>query len=189
MQKEMAITFDPAKSERNILARGLSFEMAGRMARSEAAVSIAKRQEPTATRFVAIGEIDGIVHVVVFTIEGFDPPHHLASPREGKGGQGMARRPNPYMTDDDNPELTPADIAAMKPAGEGLPAAAYADLVASEPKRARGQRGPGKRPAKVAVSLRFDRTVLEAWRATGDGWQARIHDVIAREAPKAKRRA
>jgi uncharacterized protein (DUF4415 family) len=59
----------------------------------------------------------------------------------------------------------------------------------SEFKRRPGQRGPGKRPAKVQVSLRLDPAALDAWKASGPGWQARLGDVVAREAPKVKRRA
>lgn len=55
-------------------------------------------------------------------------------------------------------------------------------------KRRPGQRGPGKRPIKAQVTLRVDPAALEAWRASGDGWMSRAADVLAREAPKAKRR-
>lgn len=56
-------------------------------------------------------------------------------------------------------------------------------------KRAPGQRGPGKKAAKVQVTLRVDPAALDAWRASGEGWMARAADVLAREAPKAKRQA
>jgi uncharacterized protein (DUF4415 family) len=31
---------------------------------------------------------------------------------------------------------------------------------------------------KAHVSLRLDRDVLDRWRASGPGWQARINDVL-----------
>jgi len=53
------------------------------------------------------------------------------------------------------------------------------------------KRGPG-RPKSMApkerVSLRLDSKILSAYKATGPGWQKRIADTLAREAPKAKRR-
>lgn len=33
-------------------------------------------------------------------------------------------------------------------------------------------------PGKVAVSLRIDRAVLEAYKATGRGWQTRMNDAL-----------
>lgn len=101
----------------------------------------------------------------------------------------MARRPNPYLIDDDNPALGDAELAAMRPAGEVLPPDVYAALTAAEPTRRPGQRGPGRRPAKVAVTLRLDPAAIAAWRGSGDGWQSRINDLVVREAPTAKRRA
>ena len=64
----MAISFDAAKSKRNEDVRGLSFEMVTDFDWSSALITIAGRQEPTATRFVAIGLIGRKVYVVVFTI-------------------------------------------------------------------------------------------------------------------------
>lgn len=42
------------------------------------------------------------------------------------------------------------------------------------------RRGPGRKPAKVQVALRLDAEVLEAWRATGEGWQTRMGEVLRR---------
>ncbi len=41
-----------------------------------------------------------------------------------------------------------------------------------------GQRGPQKRPTKVAVSVRYNQEVLDFFKATGDGWQTRMNDVL-----------
>jgi uncharacterized protein (DUF4415 family) len=61
--------------------------------------------------------------------------------------------------DTDNPELTQEQIADMKP------------------RRARMGRPPAA-VTKVATNIRYDRDVLEAFRATGDGWQTRINDAL-----------
>jgi uncharacterized protein (DUF4415 family) len=42
-----------------------------------------------------------------------------------------------------------------------------------------GKRGPGKKPRKVAVSVRLAPEVLEFFRDSGEGWQTRINDVLA----------
>jgi len=39
-------------------------------------------------------------------------------------------------------------------------------------------RGPQKAPTKQSISLRVDRDVLAAYRATGPGWQARMNEAL-----------
>ena len=41
-------------------------------------------------------------------------------------------------------------------------------------------RGPQKSPTKVRVTLRLDRSTLEAFKADGPGWQTRIGEVLAK---------
>lgn len=41
-----------------------------------------------------------------------------------------------------------------------------------------GQRGPQKRPTKVAVTVRYSPEVVEFFRATGEGWQTRMNDAL-----------
>lgn len=73
---------------------------------------------------------------------------------------------------DDNPPATAEQLAA-----------------ATRGTRRPGQRGPGRKPAKVMMALRVDPATLDAWRGSGPGWQTRVHELLIREAPKAKRRA
>lgn len=96
----------------------------------------------------------------------------------------MAKRPTRYplpteaedadinagiAADPDTREMTDADFARMRPASEVLP-----DLVANPP-RVRGQQ---KAPTKTAVSIRLDKDIVEALRATGRGWQGRANDLL-----------
>lgn len=97
----------------------------------------------------------------------------------------MGRKPNPYLIDEDAPELTDEELASMRPARDVLPSTVFDSLVAAEPKRRRGQRGPGKRPAKVPVTLRLEPEIVANFRATGPGWQARI-SAIVREAASSR---
>ena len=57
-------------------------------------------------------------------------------------------------------------------------------------KRLPGQRGPGKKPPKEAITLRLDPEILEHFRQTGDGWQTRINDALKMvvTSPKVRRR-
>jgi uncharacterized protein (DUF4415 family) len=41
-----------------------------------------------------------------------------------------------------------------------------------------GQRGPQKRPNKIAVTVRYSPEVVEYFRATGEGWQTRMNDAL-----------
>ncbi len=86
----------------------------------------------------------------------------------------MKKHINPELTDKDNPELTPEEIRAMRPAAEVLPP----DLVAILPKRKRGERGPQKAPVKQQVTLRLDAAVLAYFKTKGRGWQTRINEAL-----------
>jgi uncharacterized protein (DUF4415 family) len=44
--------------------------------------------------------------------------------------------------------------------------------------RAAKLRGPQKAPTKMLMSMRFSREVIEHFRSTGPGWQARIDQVL-----------
>jgi len=83
------------------------------------------------------------------------------------------KKPDPYMIDDENPELTAEDFARMRPAREVFP-----ELVAWSEARKRGQRGPQKKPKKVMVSLRVNSDVLERFKSSGKGYQTRMAAVL-----------
>lgn len=71
--------------------------------------------------------------------------------------------------DPDNPELTEADFAEMRPAAEVMP-----DLVAAFRRR----RGRPAGQSKELVSLRLDHDVLDRLRAEGPGWQSRANALL-----------
>lgn len=78
--------------------------------------------------------------------------------------------------DPENPPLTDEELARLRPASAVLPRGMLAG--------ASRYRGPQKAPTKQLVSLRMDRDLLEAYRATGKGWQKRIHATLAAHAPR-----
>lgn len=82
------------------------------------------------------------------------------------------------LGDRDNPPINEEFAKGFRPAIEVAP-----DLV----RRMRGQRGPQKAPTKRLVSLRLDPDVIEHFRATGPGWQARINDALRKSARLGKR--
>ena len=83
------------------------------------------------------------------------------------------RKPNPEFVDDENPGLTEADFAQMRPAREVVPTVVEAYLQGKL-----GVRGPQKAPTKEQINIRLSQSVLESFRATGDGWQTRIDEAL-----------
>ena len=73
------------------------------------------------------------------------------------------------LADPDNPPLSDEFFRRARPATEVAP-----EIV----RRFRGQRGKQKAPTKKLVSLRLDPDVLEHFRATGPGWQARVNEAL-----------
>ena len=79
------------------------------------------------------------------------------------------------VPDRENPEWTADDIRSARPGSDVLPAAFIASV--------RRHRGKQKAPTKRMVSLRVAPEVLEAYRATGRGWQVLMHATLAAHAP------
>ena len=62
----MEVTFDPAKNERNIRERGLSFERVRDFDFDTALLWIDARHDYGETRLVALGYLDDRIHVLCF---------------------------------------------------------------------------------------------------------------------------
>jgi uncharacterized protein (DUF4415 family) len=72
--------------------------------------------------------------------------------------------------DRENPEWTRADFVRAVPF-DGLPSALQVALSSRK-------RGPQKTPRKVPVSIRLSPEVVQAFRASGAGWQARVDEIL-----------
>jgi len=84
--------------------------------------------------------------------------------------KGSRKKNRPYTSADmravsDNPVWTKDDFAKARRLDKALPALAGAIR----------RRGKQKAPLTKAVSMRLDPDVLEAYKATGPGWQSRIN--------------
>lgn len=86
----------------------------------------------------------------------------------------MKKHPNPELVDNENPEWTDADFARARPASEVLPELFGAQVAKSMLK----PRGKQVAPTKQAVTVRYSPDVLEAFKATGAGWQTRMNDAL-----------
>ena len=81
----------------------------------------------------------------------------------------------------ESPEMTAADFARARPMREVMP-----DVVEAM-KRGRGR--PKVEHPKQRVSLRLDPAVVKAFKATGEGWQGRINDTLARAVMRQSKRS
>ena len=97
-------------------------------------------------------------------------PREISDEEEARIQAGIAADP-------DNPELTDEQLARMRPASEVLPPALYAALT-----RPRGR--PKAAVTKLPVKLRLDRQAVEAFKATGTGWQTRMNDALVAAAKR-----
>ena len=69
----------------------------------------------------------------------------------------------------DNPELTKADVAAMRPFAEALP-----ELAA----KLRRARGPQAAATKISTTIRLSPEVIGFFKRGGQGWQSRIDEAL-----------
>lgn len=89
--------------------------------------------------------------------------------------------PNPAYSEadwddvSDNPELTDAELASARRGTDGMPPAMAAAF------SSRGGR-PKAVQRKVPVTIRLDAEIVDAFKATGPGWQTRMNDALRRAA-------
>ncbi len=83
----MRITFDPAKNEKNLRERGLSFARVADLDWESAVAVVDDRRDYGETRLRVAARLDGRLHIVVVTVRG-DALHVIsfrkANPREVK---------------------------------------------------------------------------------------------------------
>lgn len=92
----------------------------------------------------------------------------MSKTKEFESGHGYTQEDWDAVSD--NPEWTEKDFAEARPLSEFDP-----ELFASI-RKARGR--PKLDAPKQQISLRLDPDVVEKFKATGKGWQARINDVL-----------
>ncbi|PZM11897.1 BrnA antitoxin family protein [Rhizobium tubonense] len=91
----------------------------------------------------------------------------LTDEEEARIQKGIAEDP-------ENPEWTEEDFKNAKPFAEVFPE--FAESI----RRARGR--PVVEARKRQISLRLDPDVIDAFKATGKGWQGRINEALRKAA-------
>lgn len=76
---------------------------------------------------------------------------------------------------DDNPVWGEADFARARPAEAVLPEL-FGPEAAEQMLRRRGR--PKSANRNIALELRIDSEIVDAYRAQGTGWQTRINDAL-----------
>jgi uncharacterized protein (DUF4415 family) len=89
---------------------------------------------------------------------------------EFKAGQGFTKEDWDAV---DSPALTKAELAQAKPFAEVFPE------LAQKMAKNLGGRPPLAQP-KRAISIRLDQDVIDKFKASGQGWQSRMNDVLKR---------
>jgi uncharacterized protein (DUF4415 family) len=80
----------------------------------------------------------------------------------------LMKKPSPLIdAEGEVRTLTAADLSTFRPANQALPPSLQKTL-------GMRQRGPQRSPTKVSTTIRLSSDVLQAFRATGDGWQTRV---------------
>lgn len=93
-------------------------------------------------------------------------------------GRGYTKEDWDEVSDPHEP--TDEEWVQAKPFAEVFP-----EMAAKIDEMMKRTRGKQKAPTKEMISLRVDRDVLAAFRATGAGWQARMNAALRAAAPKA----
>jgi uncharacterized protein (DUF4415 family) len=91
---------------------------------------------------------------------------------EFKEGRGYSKEDWDAVSD--NPEWTEEDFKNARPFAEVFPE------LAESIRRARGR--PAVEKPKRQISLRLDPDVIDAFKATGKGWQGRINEALRKAA-------
>lgn len=73
-------------------------------------------------------------------------------------------------------DLSQVRPSVFRPAAQVLPPQLHADLL--DMNRRAGVRGRQKEPTKVATTIRLSPEVMQAFKATGAGWQTRIDSAL-----------
>lgn len=87
----------------------------------------------------------------------------------------MPVKPNPHMTDAENPPLTKADFAKMRAAREVLGDRFVDAQVAA--RKSKGGRPKAAR-TKTQVTVRLDPEIVDYFKARGPGWQSRLNESL-----------
>jgi uncharacterized protein (DUF4415 family) len=75
----------------------------------------------------------------------------------------MKKRPNPELTDEENPEWTEGDFKRAVP---------FSNLPVTLQAKLRGR--PKATVTKERITIRLSPEVVDRFRASGDGWQTRV---------------
>ena len=176
----MRISYDPSKNARNLAERGLPFDRVTELDWKSAVAREDLRKDYGERRLQILGLIDDRLHAAVVTIRG-ETLHVIVSakPTSARSNAMPTKDDSASRPDDDNPEWTAADIRNAHPALEVVERIFGAEAALA----LRGPGRPTKPDRKVNQTLRLDADVVDAYRQSGRGWQARMNQVLREHMP------
>lgn len=170
----MYITYDPAKREATLAARGLDFEDARIVFEGPNFETEDRRKDYGESRFICFGYLDDRLVVVGYTQRG--AARHVFSMRKPMTANKRVSR-----------RSLGSDLSRV--ASHVIQPQEYDELPElTDEMLARGKVNKGGRPRslnpKRLISIRLTEEVIQRWRATGPGWQTRMAAKLSRYAPK-----
>jgi uncharacterized protein (DUF4415 family)/uncharacterized DUF497 family protein len=166
----MHLTFDPAKDNSNQQKHGVSLTLASEFEWEDALCVEDLRRDYGEPGKVALGYIGLRLFSIVFVDRGL----HVGSSFCAKRTLGRSR---------DMPKLkagtvipTPEEDAAIQRGIDADPDAM--ELTDGDVRRGKRMGRPPLDTPKVPVTIRYDQDVVDAFRATGDGWQTRMNAAL-----------
>jgi uncharacterized protein len=86
----MQFDWDPAKYESNLSKHGVDFVDAARLLHGNALVALSPNSGNDTQRYLAIGEVDGRIFAVIYTLRG--NVHRIISMRKARHGEAKKYR-------------------------------------------------------------------------------------------------
>jgi uncharacterized protein (DUF4415 family)/uncharacterized DUF497 family protein len=165
----VAITFDPKKDAINKKQHGISLARAEEIDFDGATFIIDDREDYGELPMQAIGFLGARLYSLIFVEDGA-MCGQLVLGRRPKVNKIVMKKTSKSAPTKENPEWTRASFVKSMSFRE-LPEGLQQALTSRK-------RGEQKAPKKVPVSIRLSPDVVEAFRSTGAGWQARVDEIL-----------
>ncbi len=166
----MEITFDPAKDSSNQRKHGVSLAEAQRFEWQEALVREDTRRGYGERRMIAIGYIGQQLHVIVCVDR--KQERHIISLRPATSRevhQYTDLKPGTQVPTEDEDTAIDRGIEADPDTYE---------LSAGDLKQMQRAVEPASERAQIQVTVRLDDDIVNAFQASGPGWQMRMNDAL-----------
>ncbi|MGZ8921690.1 MAG: BrnA antitoxin family protein [Limisphaerales bacterium] len=169
----MKITYDRDKDLVNIGKHGVSLAEAEFLDWENALIWFDDREDYGEDREIALAGMGNVLFYVAFWKETMECESLVCVERPTRRYKSMSPKAKFVMN---SPEEDAAIIAAALSDPDAAPLTGEQLAEFQPARRSRGR--PFSPVTKIPTNLRLDPQVLDAFKATGPGWQTRINDVL-----------